>query len=150
MGIEMTLQVLIVQFGSNAFKVVNNGLTGSQWAICIALGAVTFPVSVLCKLLQIDDCIKNMIIKCCSCRSNKVDDEKKYEEPKSYLELNEYNNKVVAEHREDVIIQSIKNENDPASLKNQGKSSSNKIRSLRNSQKSQPQEKSLRVNKNHY
>ena len=75
-GVEMILQVLIIQFGSNFFKVASGGLTASQWGICFGFAFITFPVSVLCKLLPIDNCIKNILDKCCSCNNNKDDYEK--------------------------------------------------------------------------
>jgi Ca2+ transporting ATPase len=154
MGVEMALQVLIVEFGSNAFKVVNRGLTGSQWGICFAFAAVTFPVSILCKLLQIDDCIKNMIEKCCSCKSNKVDDEKKQENSNNEVELHDYNNNnnrlaIAEKSKEQYVIQPINNEQDPAALKNQGRGGSG-INRIRSSQKHQPQEQNLRGSKHQY
>lgn len=46
-GILLTtavLQVLIVQFGSYAFKVANGGLSAELWAVSMILGAGSIPV----------------------------------------------------------------------------------------------------------
>ena len=58
---EMLLQVLIVIFGKNIFHVANRGLTGEQWGICIGFSAITFIVSIICKLLPIDGLIDKLI-----------------------------------------------------------------------------------------
>ena len=60
-AIEMGLQALLIQIGSNAFKVSNGGLTGSQWGICIGFGAITFPVSFVVKFLPLEPCIARVI-----------------------------------------------------------------------------------------
>jgi Ca2+ transporting ATPase len=46
-GILLTtavLQVLIVEFGSLAFRVADNGLGGKHWALCMGLGIGSLPV----------------------------------------------------------------------------------------------------------
>ena len=61
--LELALQVIIVCFGKSIFHISNNGLTGEQWGICFGFSAITFVVSILGKLLPldqlIDDCLKN-------------------------------------------------------------------------------------------
>lgn len=53
-GIWLTtavLQVLIVQFGSKAFHVVDDGLDGRDWAISLCLGLGSFPVQQVINVL---------------------------------------------------------------------------------------------------
>jgi Ca2+ transporting ATPase len=45
------LQVIIIQFGSVAFRVVKGGLNGKYWGISIALGAGSLPVQQIINLL---------------------------------------------------------------------------------------------------
>lgn len=49
--VEFGLHAIIIQFTLGVFKVSRFGLTGAQWGICIGLGAVTFLVSILCKII---------------------------------------------------------------------------------------------------
>ena len=51
--LEMALQALIIFIGKSPLHVVNEGLTGNQWGICIGFSAITFVVSFLVKLLPI-------------------------------------------------------------------------------------------------
>jgi Ca2+ transporting ATPase len=60
-GLEMGLQVLLIEFGSNAFKVSSSGLTGSQWGICFGFAAITFPVSFVTKFLPLEPFIAKFI-----------------------------------------------------------------------------------------
>ena len=52
--IEICLQILIIFFGGAPFHIVNKGLTGSQWGICIGFSAITFVVSIIIKSIPID------------------------------------------------------------------------------------------------
>ena len=52
--IEIVLQIVIVQVGGNVFNSCHNGLTFNQWLICISLSCLTFPLSVLIKLIPIE------------------------------------------------------------------------------------------------
>ena len=54
---EMALQLAIIFIGKSPFHVINDGLTGEQWGICIGLSALTFVVSFIVKLLPIHICI---------------------------------------------------------------------------------------------
>jgi Ca2+ transporting ATPase len=56
-GIEMGLQVLLIEFASNAFKVSYGGITGYQWGICLAFAAIAFPVSFVAKLIPAEKLI---------------------------------------------------------------------------------------------
>ena len=58
---ELGLQIIIVFFGNEAFKVVENGLTGNQWGICIGFSAITFVLSAIVKLIPLDKCIQSCL-----------------------------------------------------------------------------------------
>ena len=60
---EMSLQVLIIFVGKSAFHIVNEGLTGKQWGICIGFSAITFVVSFIVKLIPIQNIIDNLLNK---------------------------------------------------------------------------------------
>jgi magnesium-transporting ATPase (P-type) len=77
--VEMALQVLIVLFGKSVFHVANNSLTGEQWGICFGFSAITFIVSILAKIIPIDQVIDSLL----------TPDEKKDEDNKIIL-LNKY------------------------------------------------------------
>ncbi|ETW07817.1 hypothetical protein H310_02245 [Aphanomyces invadans] len=49
--LQLVLQVLIVQFGSLVFSCTP--LTGSQWAICVAIGAVSLPVGLVLRCIRL-------------------------------------------------------------------------------------------------
>ena len=48
------MQILILQFGNAAFKVIENGLTWEQWLITIGFSAVTFVLSAVIKVIPLD------------------------------------------------------------------------------------------------
>jgi magnesium-transporting ATPase (P-type) len=77
--VEMALQVLIVLFGKSVFHVANNSLTGEQWGICFGFSAITFIVSILAKIIPIDQVIDSLL----------TPDEKKDEDNKIIM-LNKY------------------------------------------------------------
>ena len=54
---EMGLQAVLITWGNTVFHCVENGLTGKQWGICIGFGAITFVISIICKLLPLEKCI---------------------------------------------------------------------------------------------
>ena len=58
---EFGLQILLIEFGSKAFKVCRKGITGHQWGICIGFGATTFLVSFLIKVVT-------KLIECCTAK----------------------------------------------------------------------------------
>ena len=58
---EMGLQVLIIFIGKSPFHIVNDGLTGKQWGICIGFSAITFVVSLIVKFIPIHICIDNYL-----------------------------------------------------------------------------------------
>ena len=72
---EMALQVLIIFIGKSPFHIVNDGLTGKQWGICIGFSAITFVVSIIAKCLPIHICIDNYLDK-------KIKEEEEEEEKK--------------------------------------------------------------------
>ncbi len=60
---EMALQVIIIFVGKSAFHIINAGLTGKQWGICIGFSAITFIVSIIVKLIPIDILIDKIMAK---------------------------------------------------------------------------------------
>ena len=58
---ELGLQVLIVIFGSNIFHVANGGITGEQWGICFGFSAITFVVSIICKLIPLEQALDKLL-----------------------------------------------------------------------------------------
>ena len=60
---EMALQVIIIFIGKSPFHIVNEGLTAKQWGICIGFSAITFVVSIIVKLISIEDLIDNFVSK---------------------------------------------------------------------------------------
>ena len=60
---EMALQVIIIFIGKSAFHIVNEGLTGKQWGICIGFSAITFVVSFIAKLIPIHNFIESLLPK---------------------------------------------------------------------------------------
>jgi magnesium-transporting ATPase (P-type) len=52
--LEMALQVAIIFVGKSPFHIVNDGLTGVQWGICIGFSAITFVVSIILKLIPLE------------------------------------------------------------------------------------------------
>ena len=60
---EMGLQVLIIFVGKSPFHIVNDGLTGKQWGICIGFSAITFVVSFIIKFIPIHVCIDKYLDK---------------------------------------------------------------------------------------
>lgn len=49
--VTSALQCLIVQFGSVAFAVVDGGLDGKYWGLCLLLGAGALPVQQIINVL---------------------------------------------------------------------------------------------------
>ena len=67
---ELSLQVILIQFGKEAFKVTERGLTWNQWGICIGFSALTFVLCVIIKLIPIDEFIQRILDK--ASKDNKV------------------------------------------------------------------------------
>ena len=58
---ELILQILLIEFGSDAFKCTKRGLTLYQWLICIGFSFITFILSIIIKMIPIDVCIQNIL-----------------------------------------------------------------------------------------
>ena len=71
---EMGLQVLIIFIGKSPFHIVNDGLTGKQWGICIGFSAITFVISFLVKFIPLHVCIDNYLDK--KIREEEIEEEK--------------------------------------------------------------------------
>ena len=59
--LEMLLQVVIIFIGKSPFHIVNDGLTGVQWGICIGFSAITFVVSFIVKLIPIEKLVDKFL-----------------------------------------------------------------------------------------
>ena len=60
---ELALQILLIEFGRDAFKCTERGLTLIQWLIVIGFSAVTFVLSAIVKFIPIDVPIQNYLDK---------------------------------------------------------------------------------------
>ena len=58
---ELILQIFLIEFGGDAFKCTERGLTFNQWLICIGFSLVTFLLSFIIKFIPIDVCIQNIL-----------------------------------------------------------------------------------------
>jgi hypothetical protein len=57
----MGLQAVLITFGNTVFHCVENGLTGTQWGISFGFGAITFVVSVICKVIPLEILIEKCL-----------------------------------------------------------------------------------------
>ena len=60
---ELALQIILIEFGRDAFKCTERGLTLYQWLLVIAFSAVTFVLSFIVKLIPIDVLIQGCLDK---------------------------------------------------------------------------------------
>ena len=67
---ELILQIIIIEFGGNALKCTERGLTFSQWLICIGFSFISIILSFIIKLTPIDGIIQRFFDN--SSKSNKV------------------------------------------------------------------------------
>ena len=58
---ELALQIILIEFGRDAFKCTERGLTLYQWLLVIAFSAVTFVLSFIVKLIPIDGLIQRCL-----------------------------------------------------------------------------------------
>ena len=58
---ELILQIFLIEFGGDAFKCTERGLTLMQWLICIGLSFITFILSIFIKFVPLDVCIQNIL-----------------------------------------------------------------------------------------
>ena len=71
---EMILQLVIIFVGKSPFHIINDGLTGKQWGICIGFSAITFVISFIIKLIPLDILIDKLLQ---NFKENDDDEEKK-------------------------------------------------------------------------
>ena len=86
---ELALQVLLIEFGRDAFKCTERGLTLMQWLIVMGFSAITFVLSFIIKFIPIDVIIQNILDKPSDNKVANYDDlikEAKTKEDKSYNE----------------------------------------------------------------
>ena len=62
-GCELILQIILIEFGQNAFKCTKRGLTFIQWLIVIGFSAITFVLSFIIKFIPLDKTIQNFLDK---------------------------------------------------------------------------------------
>jgi len=67
---ELFLQIMLVQFGKEAFKVTERGLSAKQWLITIGFSLITFALSAIIKLIPLDIIIQKFLDK--NTKDNKV------------------------------------------------------------------------------
>ena len=60
---ELALQVILIEFGRDAFKCTERGLTLIQWLIVIGFSAITFVLSIIVKFIPLDIVIQNFLDK---------------------------------------------------------------------------------------
>ena len=58
---ELILQIFLIEFGGDAFKCTERGLTLMQWLICIGFSFITFILSIIIKFIPFDVCIQNIL-----------------------------------------------------------------------------------------
>ena len=101
---ELCLQIILIEFGGDAFKCTERGLTLIQWLICIGFSAITFLLSAIIKFIPLDVCIQRCLDNIS--RDNKVageeelSDEKGKEEKEklNMKEKNELNNSKISKN----------------------------------------------------
>ena len=91
---EMCLQVLIIFVGKSAFHIVNEGLTGKQWGICIGFSAITFVVSFIVKLIPIQNIIDNLLNKGENEEEDKEEKDKNDEDEIKEIKMEANNEKI--------------------------------------------------------
>ena len=57
---EVLLQVILVQFGGNAFKTCKDGLTKEQWGICLGFALISYLWDLVIRLLPMERCLDNI------------------------------------------------------------------------------------------
>ena len=71
---ELGLQIILIEFGRDAFKCTERGLTLYQWLLVIAFSAVTFVLSFIVKLIPIDVLIQGCLDKPADNKVANIDD----------------------------------------------------------------------------
>jgi Ca2+ transporting ATPase len=103
-AIELGLHALLIEFASNAFKVAQHGLTGTEWGICIGFGALTFLVSIVAKMIPLEKLLAKFL---------KTEDDEDLEEIKE-KDQNPHDQSV---NHEDKVLNAV---NDPANINKRG------------------------------
>jgi Ca2+ transporting ATPase len=67
---ELVLQIILVQFGKEAFKVTERGLSFKQWLISIGFSLITFALSASIKRIPLDVIIQKFLDK--NVKNNKI------------------------------------------------------------------------------
>jgi Ca2+ transporting ATPase len=76
--LELGLQAILIQFGTDFFQTSRGGLTGKQWGYCFGFSAISFLVGFLLKLVKAEILIEkigNCLMNSCGGNDGKVSDE---------------------------------------------------------------------------
>ena len=105
---ELVLQIIIVETGASVFKCTERGLTSGQWFTCLGFSLLTFVLSLIIKMIPINNWIQNILDN--KSKSNKVAniDDLFDEENISALPI-QANNCVIYQKREDGSIINVVN-----------------------------------------
>ena len=71
---ELALQIILIEFGRDAFKCTERGLTLYQWLIVIGFSAITFVLSFIIKFIPLDICIQKFLDKPSDNKVANIDD----------------------------------------------------------------------------
>ena len=58
---ELALQIILIEFGKDAFKCTERGLTGIQWLICVGFSLISLILSVVTKFIPADVFIQGIL-----------------------------------------------------------------------------------------
>ena len=58
---ELILQITLIEFGGDAFKCTERGITGIQWLICIGFSLITFILNIIVKFIPLDVFIQKIL-----------------------------------------------------------------------------------------
>jgi Ca2+ transporting ATPase len=58
---ELALQIILIEFGQDAFKCTERGITGLQWLICVGFSLISLLLSVVIKFIPADVFIQRIL-----------------------------------------------------------------------------------------
>ena len=99
---EIILQIILIEFGADAFKCTERGLTGIQWLICVGFSAITFVLSVISKMIPIQKWFENCLGSCN--KNNKVANINDLENEKKEKEKQKEKQKEKEKEKEKLVI----------------------------------------------
>ena len=109
--LEIGLQILIIFLGGRPFHIVNQGLTGIQWGICIGFSAITFVISIIIKTIPLDTVLDKIILSKEKKRDTDPTTPVTNKNQMTTIEVNEKNNiniiDVTEDDNEDIISEKV-------------------------------------------